>query len=115
MSFDIKIDGIKTFGKHGVYEFEKKEVQLFLIDLQINLNSDIAINDSINSTIDYEEYIEKVEHLVSTTSFNLIETLAQHLHSNLQSSKINHLIITVHKPNTALSKKSENISVTYGG
>jgi dihydroneopterin aldolase len=24
MSFDIKIDGIKTFGKHGVYEFEKK-------------------------------------------------------------------------------------------
>ncbi|MCH1525256.1 MAG: dihydroneopterin aldolase [Candidatus Actinomarina sp.] len=115
MSFDIKIDGIKTFGKHGVYEFEKKEDQLFLIDLQINLNSDIAINDSINSTIDYEEYIEKVEHLVSTTSFNLIETLAQHLHSNLQSSKINHLIITVHKPNTALSKKSENISVTYGG
>ena len=115
MSFDIKIDGIKTFGKHGVYEFEKKEDQLFLIDLQINLNSDIAINDSINSTIDYEEYIEKVEHLVSTTSFNLIETLAQHLHSQLESPKINRLTITVHKPNTALSTKSQNISVTYSG
>ncbi|MDC0051403.1 dihydroneopterin aldolase, partial [Acidimicrobiaceae bacterium] len=66
MSFDIKIDGIKTFGKHGVYDFEKKEEQLFLIDLQINLNSDIVVNDSIDSTIDYEEYIEKVEHLVSS-------------------------------------------------
>ena len=25
MSYDIKIDGIKTHGKHGVYEFEKIE------------------------------------------------------------------------------------------
>ena len=32
MSYDIKIDGIKTHGKHGVYEFEKIENQLFLID-----------------------------------------------------------------------------------
>ena len=115
MSFDIKIDGIKTFGKHGVYDFEKKEEQLFLIDLQINLNSDIVVNDSIDSTIDYEEYVEKVEHLVSSSSFNLIETLAQHLHSQLKSPKIKRLIITVHKPNTALSTKSQNISVTYSG
>ena len=115
MSFDIKIDGIKTFGKHGVYDFEKKEEQLFLIDLQINLNSDIVVNDSIDSTIDYEEYVEKVEHLVSSSSFNLIETLAQHLHRQLESPKINRLTITVHKPNTALSTKSQNISVTYSG
>ena len=115
MSFDIKIDGIKTFGKHGVYDFEKKEEQLFLIDLQINLNSDIVVNDSIDSTIDYEEYVEKVEYLVGSSSFNLIETLAQHLHRQLNSPKINRLTITVHKPNTALSKKSQNISVTYSG
>ena len=115
MSFDIKIDGIQTFGKHGVYEFEKEEEQLFLIDLKINLNSDIVVDDSIETTIDYEEYIEKVEHLVSSSSFNLIETLAKHLHENLKSSKINKLIITVHKPNTKLSKKTENISVTYRG
>ena len=103
MSFDIKIDGIKTFGKHGVYEFEKKEEQLFLVDLKINLNSNT------------EEYIEKVEHLVRLSSFNLIETLAKYLHQNLESSKINNLTVTVHKPNTELSKKTENISVTYSG
>lgn len=115
MSFDIKIDGIKTFGKHGVYEFEKKEEQLFLVDLKINLNSNTAIEDSIETTINYEEYIEKVEHLVRLSSFNLIETLAKYLHQNLESSKINNLTVTVHKPNTELSKKTENISVTYSG
>lgn len=115
MSFDIKIDGIQTFGKHGVYEFEKVEEQLFLIDLKINLSTDIVIDDSIETTIDYEEYIEKVQNLVGSSSFNLIETLAKHLHENLENSKINKLIITVHKPNTKLSKKTENISVTYSG
>lgn len=115
MSFDIKIDGIKTFGKHGVYEFEKKEEQLFLVDLKINLKSNTAIEDSIETTINYEEYIEKVEHLVRLSSFNLIETLAKYLHQNLESSKINNLTVTVHKPNTELSKKTENISVTYSG
>ncbi|MDA9645571.1 dihydroneopterin aldolase [Candidatus Actinomarina] len=115
MSFDIKIDGIKTFGKHGVYEFEKKEEQLFLVDLKINLNSNTVIEDSIETTINYEEYIEKVEHLVRLSSFNLIETLAKYLHHNLESSKINNLTVTVHKPNTELSKKTENISVTYSG
>ena len=115
MSFDIKIDGIQTFGKHGVYEFEKVEEQLFLIDLKINLSTDIVIDVSIESTIDYEEYIEKVQNLVGSSSFNLIETLDKHLHENLENSKINKLIITVHKPNTKLSKKTENISVTYSG
>lgn len=115
MSFDIKIDGIKTFGKHGVYEFEKKEEQLFLIDLKINLNLNTVIEDSIETTINYEEYIEKVEQLVRSSSFNLIETLAKYLHQNLESSKINNLTVTVHKPNTELSKKTENISVTYSG
>jgi dihydroneopterin aldolase len=115
MSFDIKIDGIKTFGKHGVYEFEKKEEQLFLVDLRINLNLNTVIEDSIETTINYEEYIEKVEHLVRLSSFNLIETLAKYLHQNLESSKINNLTVTVHKPNTELSKKTENISVTYSG
>ena len=115
MSFDIKIDRIKTFGKHGVYEFEKKEEQLFLVDLKINLNSNTVIEDSIETTITYEEYIEKVEQLVRSSSFNLIETLAKYLYQNLESSKINNLTVTVHKPNTELSKKTENISVTYSG
>ena len=115
MSFDIKIDGIKTFGKHGVYEFKKKEEQLFLVDIKINLSSETVVDDSIETTIDYEEYIEKVEVLVSSSSFNLIESLAKYLYQNLESPKINYLVVTVHKPNTVLSKKTENISVTYNG
>jgi dihydroneopterin aldolase len=51
MSYDIKIDGIKTHGKHGVYEFEKIENQLFLIDLHIILNNDTVVDDQIETTL----------------------------------------------------------------
>ena len=115
MSYDIKIDGIKTHGKHGVYEFEKIENQLFLIDLHVILNKNTVVDDQIETTINYADYVEKVEELVATSSFNLIETLAKYIHENLIDAKINKLIITVHKPNTALSKKTKDISVTYSG
>jgi len=87
MSYDIKLEGIITNGKHGVYESEKLEQQLFLIDLVI----------------------------VSSSTFDLIETLAKYLYENLISPKMEKLTVTVHKPNTSLNKKTKDISVTYSG
>jgi len=113
MSYDIKLEGIITHGKHGVYESEKLEQQLFLIDLVITLANETVKDDSIDSTIDYEQYIEKVEHIVSSSTFDLIETLAKYVYENLIDSKIEKLTVTVHKPNTSLNKKTKDISVTY--
>ena len=75
----------------------------------------IVVDDQIETTINYADYVEKVEELVASSSFNLIETLAKYIYENLIDAKINKLIITVHKPNTALSKKTKDISVTYSG
>lgn len=47
MSYDIKLEGIITNGKHGVYESEKLEQQLFLIDLVITLANEKVKDDSI--------------------------------------------------------------------
>jgi len=115
MSYDIKLEGIITNGKHGVYESEKLEQQLFLIDLVITLANETVKDDSIESTIDYEQYVEKVEYIVSSSTFDLIETLAKYLYENLISPKMEKLTVTVHKPNTSLSKKTKDISVTYSG
>ena len=87
MSYDIKIDGIKTHGKHGVYEFEKIENQLFLIDLHIILNKNTVVDDQIETTINYADYVEKVEELVATSSFNLIETLAKYFQCSTREIK----------------------------
>ena len=118
MSFDINITGIEAFGKHGIYEIEKNNEQRFLIDIFLTLDN--LKNDNIINTINYEDLVDDSILLVQTQSFDLIETLskkiAEHIikkYSNLRFSNLKYIKITVHKPETSLSDRTDNISVIY--
>ena len=118
MSFDINITGIEAFGKHGIYEIEKNNEQRFLIDIFLTLDN--LKDDNIINTINYEDLVDDSISLVQTQSFDLIETLskkiAEHIikkYSNLRFSNLKYIKITVHKPETTLSNRTENISVIY--
>lgn len=118
MSFDINITGIEAFGKHGIYEIEKNNEQRFLIDIFLTLDN--LKDDNIINTINYEDLVDDSISLVQTESFDLIETLskkiAEHIikkYSNLRFSNLKYIKITVHKPETTLSNRTENISVIY--
>ena len=118
MSFDINITGIEAFGKHGIYQSEKNNEQKFLIDIFIKLEK--LSEDNIDNTINYENLVDDSIALVQNESFDLIETLAQKIgqyiiekYSNLESFSLKYLEITIHKPETPLSNRTENISVTY--
>ena len=39
MSYDINILGIKTSGRHGIYEIEKSSDQKFLVDVKITIDT----------------------------------------------------------------------------
>ncbi len=118
MSFDINIVGIKTSGKHGIYEVEKSSDQKFLVDVKISLDN--FQSDDIHDTINYENVVDYVIRIVKTESFNLIETLSKKITQEIYkkyNSKINvkifEIIVTVHKPDTILKEKTNNLSVTY--
>ena len=118
MSFDINITGIEAFGNHGIYEIEKNNEQRFLIDIFLTLDN--LKDDNITNTINYEDLVDDSILLVQTQSFDLIETLskkiAEHIikkYSNLRFSNLKYIKITVHKPETTLSNRTENISVIY--
>jgi len=118
MSFDINITGIEAFGKHGIYKSEKNIEQKFLIDILITLEK--LSGDNIDNTINYENLVDDSISLVRNESFDLIETLSKEIgqyiiekYSNLESFSLKYVKITVHKPETSLSNKTENISVTY--
>ena len=118
MSDDIKISGIKTSGKHGIYEIEKSNNQKFLVDIKIIIDN--FLGDEIHDTINYENVVDDVIRIVKTESFNLIETLSKEITQeiykkyNTESNvKIFEIIVTVHKPDTILKEKTNNLSVTY--
>ena len=117
MPLTIEVKGIKAYGKHGVYTDEKKEEQLFLVDVKAILNdtSKERVNieeDLLEETINYETIVATVIELVKEESFNLIETLALKILEALKNPKLQEILVTVHKPNTKLNQSTDDISVT---
>ena len=117
MPLTIEVKGIKAYGKHGIYAEEKKEEQLFLIDVKAILRDTSRARDNIEEdlleeTINYETIVESVIKLVKEESFNLIETLALKVVDVLKNPKLQEILVTVHKPNTILNQSTDDISVT---
>ena len=120
MSLSIDVKGIKAYGKHGVYTEEKKEEQLFLVDVELMLEDAKELQDSLEETINYETIIQLIIDLVKKESFNLIETLAKKLLEEIEQlgnetsvvKVIKGISVTIHKPETLLNQKTEDISVT---
>ena len=117
MPLTIEVKGIKAYGKHGVYTEEKKEEQLFLVDVKAILNDTNKARASIEEdlleeTINYETIVATVIALVKEESFNLIETLALKILEALKNPKLQEILVTVHKPNTILNQSTDDVSVT---
>ena len=117
MPLTIEVKGIKAYGKHGVYADEKKEEQLFLVDVKATLRDtsrdrENTQEDLLEETINYEKIVESVIELVKKESFNLIETLSLKIVDVLKNPKLQEISVTVHKPNTMLNQSTEDISVT---
>ena len=117
MPLTIEVKGIKAYGRHGVYNQEKKEEQLFLVDVKAILKDTKKATgnieeDLLEETINYETIVATVIELVKEESFNLIETLALKIVDALKSQKLQEILVTVHKPNTILNQSTDDISVT---
>ncbi len=117
MPLTIEVKGIKVYGKHGVYNQEKKEEQLFLVDVKAILKDTKKATgnieeDLLEETINYETIVRTVIELVKEESFNLIETLALRIVDALKNPKLQEILVTVHKPNTILNQSTDDISVT---
>ena len=117
MSFDIHLSKIECFGKHGIYDNEKNNEQKFFVDIHINI--DDFEEDDISKTINYEEFVDLVIKIVARESFDLIESLSKNIVKNIANQfqkgnlRINEIKATVHKPDTILKSKTQNISVSY--
>tara|TARA_B100000963_G_scaffold125202_1_gene109210 strand:- start:3014 stop:3382 length:369 start_codon:yes stop_codon:yes gene_type:complete len=117
MSFDIHLSKIECFGKHGIYDNEKNNDQKFFVDLHINFND--FEEDDISKTINYEEVVDLIIEIVEHESFDLIESLSKYIAKKIireyhkEKLSIHEIKVTVHKPNTILKSKTQNISVSY--
>lgn len=70
----IELAGIELRGFHGVLDDERRDGQLFVFDVAIDLDEPAA--DDIDATVDYRDVVACVREVSDGQAFQLLETLA---------------------------------------
>lgn len=108
----ITLRGLTVRGHHGVFDFEKREGQDFVIDVVLHTStSAAAAADDLAETIHYGELAEDVARIVEDTAFDLIETLAEAIAEHCLSLT-DHVEVVVHKPGAPIQRTFSDVSVT---
>lgn len=94
----------------GIHEWEQRILQQLLVDIRIPIDV-TACNNQLANTIDYDQLCQRVTTFVETTSFSLIETVAEHVAQLIKTEfQVNELSVSVSKPHAI--KNATNICVT---
>ncbi|MGJ9406695.1 2-amino-4-hydroxy-6-hydroxymethyldihydropteridine diphosphokinase [Nesterenkonia aurantiaca] len=111
----IRLTGLTATGHHGVFDFEKREGQIFRVDAELTLDLRAAgRSDALPDTVSYVEIAELIHAAITGEPFDLIEALADHLAREILATDQRLLAaeITVHKPQAPLAQTFEDVSVT---
>ena len=108
------VTGITVRGHHGVFDFERREGQDFVIDLALGMDtSPAAGSDDLRDTVDYGTLVDEVASAVATDPVDLIETLAQRVaHVCLLRPQVTWVEVTVHKPNAPIQTTFSDVALT---
>lgn len=115
MSDLISIKGIKGFGFHGVFDFEKRDGQDFYVDIEVEADlSQASKSDRLEDTIDYGVFTSIAIEQITGEPVNLIEHLAGNIAQKIKDSSpaVISVSVTVHKPQAPVSEDVSDIAVT---
>jgi dihydroneopterin aldolase len=113
----IALTGLRAFGRHGLYDFEREQGQEFVVDAVLRLDVDRAAgSDDVRDTVHYGELASALVAIVEGEPVNLIETLATRLlDACLADERVQSATVTVHKPQAPIPHAFADVSVTVHG
>ncbi|MET0829053.1 MAG: dihydroneopterin aldolase, partial [Microbacterium sp.] len=77
---EITLTGLRVFGRHGVFEDERRVGQHFVVDATLYVSTAAAAaSDDVRDTVHYGEVAERIAAIVSGDPVNLLEALAQRI------------------------------------
>jgi dihydroneopterin aldolase len=107
--------GVEVHGHHGVHEWERRDGQLFVVDVDWWLDNRVAaFEDRIESAVCYKQLYDRIVAIVGGGPCALIESLARLLVEDLFAHfpAIVEIGVTVHKPRAALGGAFSDVGVT---
>lgn len=109
----IEIRGLRAFGRHGVLEQERRDGQVFVVDVTLELDlSRPASTDALADTVDYGKLAQRLAEAVGRTRCDLIEALAGHLaRLALEDPRVAAVEVRVAKPEAPVTVHLDEAAV----
>jgi 7,8-dihydroneopterin aldolase/epimerase/oxygenase len=109
----IELTGLRVRGFHGVFDFERRDGQDFLIDVALEFSTAAAAaSDELADTVDYGALATGLAAVVEGEPVNLLETLAARLAEVcLADPRVTAATVTVHKPQAPIPLAFADVAV----
>lgn len=110
----LSVQGIECFAHHGVFDFEKRKGQVFLVDLTLGIDTrPAADSDDLRDTVNYGTLVDSVKAAVESDPVDLIETVAQRIADVcLSDDRVLWSEVTLHKPDAPIEATFRDVALT---
>lgn len=110
----ITLTGLRATAHHGVFDHERRDGQVFVIDVTVWLDlAASAGSDDLGRTIHYGELANEVVACVERDPVDLIETVAQRIADTVLAHAAAELVrVTLHKPSAPIEVPFDDVAVT---
>ena len=114
MTDELSVTGIACFAHHGVFDFERREGQVFVVDLVLGIDTrPAAASDDLVDTVNYGTLVADVKAAVERDPVDLIETVAQRITDVcLLDTRVEWARVTLHKPDAPIDATYSDVALT---
>jgi len=109
----VALEGVELEAYHGLYDFEKKNGNIFIVDLRVKTQIDPTSVDSIHQTVNYERLYEIVEEEMKIPA-DLLEEVATRIGRKVLNSSIvvSGVEVSLAKQNPPIKGKCKTAKIT---
>ena len=109
----IMLTGLRATGYHGVLEHEKRDGQVFVIDVTVQMPlGSAAATDDLSRTIHYGELAAEIVAAVERDPVELIETVAERVAETVLAHELAVFVtVKVHKPDAPIEVPFDDVAV----
>ena len=108
----IKINRLKLFGYHGVYNKEREDGQHFEINAVFEVVRSDKKDDKIESAVNYVDLMNKLVSIFNSKRYNLMESIIDDMFFSIFSNKkIKSGEISIKKTNPPINLDFESIEI----
>jgi dihydroneopterin aldolase len=114
MTDELSVTGVECFAHHGVFDFERREGQFFVVDLVLGIDTrPAADSDDLADTVNYGSLVADVKAAVERDPVDLIETVAQRIADVcLLDTRVEWARVTLHKPDAPIDATFSDVALT---